>query len=140
MAALRSVWALVCVCLLIGLSGCGGKPADGSSELRGKLLLQGKPIEVAGRQVGIGRVILRFIPVDAGVEPVQTDVAADGTFLINAGIGNGQGGIKPGKYKISVVADESGKDKLQGAYTPEKTTIVKDILADGQELVIELKP
>jgi hypothetical protein len=127
------------VLFLLAIAGCGGKPADGSGELKGRVLLNGQPIEVQGRNVGIGRVILKFVPLDTNLQTVQTDVAANGSFWIMSANGNGNVGILPGEYKISVVADESGKDKLKGAFSVEKTKLRKTIsLPAKEELLIDL--
>lgn len=134
----RSALPVIGLGFLLVMAGCGDKTADGSGQFTGKILLDGKPIEVQGREVGIGRVILKFIPVEAGGKTVQTDAAADGSFLITGANGNGAAGIKPGKYKISVVAEDNGKDKFAGKYGDANATITRDISLTEKDFVIDL--
>jgi hypothetical protein len=114
--------------LALTLAGCQQNSGPVTVPLQGSLLMNGAPLEVKGREIGLGQVALEFIPADdTGPAPQTYGVQAgvDGKFTF-------AGGIKPGKYKVAVYQWDPYPmvDKLQGAYSKERTTIVRDV--DGK--------
>lgn len=109
-------------------AGCQQNTGPVTVPLQGSLLMNGQPLEVKGREIGLGQVALDFIPVDdTGPAPQTFGVQAgiDGKFSF-------PGGIKPGKYKVAVYQWDPYPmvDKLQGAYSKERTPIVREV--DGK--------
>jgi len=97
--------------------------------------MNGQPLQVAQREIGVGQVAIEFIPAEpAGPAPQTYGAQADaaGKFSL-------PGGIPPGKYKIAVHQWDPypNVDKLQGAFSKEKTPLVREI--DGKSPIdIEL--
>lgn len=119
----------------LSLASCGQPATPGTVSCDGMLLMNGQPLEVAGREIGVGQVTLEFFPVDASGPAPQTYGAqadATGRFAM-------PGGIPPGKYKIAVRQWDPypDHDKLQGKFSKETTPIVREI--DGKSpLQLEL--
>src|SRR5262245_61761292 len=108
------------VCLLP--AGC----EKGPSTVKGTVLRDKKPIPVSAT----GVVQVTLIPDVPPGTPFTTYIGRcnpDGTFEVL--------GVKPGKYKVAVEQfDPSPQtDKLEGAFSATKTTIVRDI--DGKKPV-----
>jgi hypothetical protein len=126
---LRIAMLLIAVFALTTILGCGSgyQPATGT-KVKGKITKGGQPITVPNMAAGVGMVKIDLYPVSSGpgdARSVEGTLAkGDGTFEI---VGAGQG-IKPGKYKLSVVADPGdGKDQLGGKYTGTASPIEVDI-------------
>ncbi|WP_254507052.1 carboxypeptidase-like regulatory domain-containing protein [Anatilimnocola floriformis] len=119
--------------LLFVFAGCGSSgPVMVACE--GTLLLNGKPLEVAKREIGVGQVSLEFIPVEntPNAQPYGAQVDAAGKFSL-------PGGVTPGKYKVVVRQWDPYPqvDKLQGKFDKEHTPLVRQI--DGKSPInIEL--
>lgn len=114
--------------LALGFVGCQQSTGPVTVPLQGSLLMNGQPLEVKGRDIGLGQVALEFIPVDdTSPTPQVFGVKADA-----AGKFSFAGGIKPGKYKVAVYQWDPypNVDKLQGAYAKEKTPIIREV--DGK--------
>ena len=114
--------------LALTFAGCQQNSGPVTVPLQGSLLMNGQPLEVKGREIGLGQVALEFIPADdTGPAPQVFGVKADtaGKFAF-------AGGIKPGKYKVAVYQWDPypNVDRLQGAYSKERTTIVREV--DGK--------
>jgi hypothetical protein len=110
-------------CLL--LAGCGGgyKPPQGVV-VTGKVLQGGKPLEVPRRDVGLGMVEVKLVPV-AGGPPIGTLADEGGAFKIS-GAG---GGVPVGNYRLAVYQRDQGptSDKLQDAFSQEKSPITVEV-------------
>src|SRR5688500_2742308 len=89
--------ALAAVAAIVG-SGCG---SSDSFVVTGRIVRGGQPLEVRGRESGVGRVEVRLAPQFAGAEAQTAIATADGSFRMAAG-----GGVPAGKYKIVVLALE----------------------------------
>jgi hypothetical protein len=121
--------------LLLG-TGCGGQPVlePAGVEQTGRLTKGGKPLEVAPV---VGMVELSFYLADgSSPDPQGAEVRPDGTFVLKGTTGRG---VQPGKYKVVVVWNKDGMgDALNGAFSLEKTTIVREVKEPPVEIVIEL--
>lgn len=125
---------LMALVSLAAFLGCGGgyKP-DTGVKVKGTITKGGQPLTVPNMAAGVGTVKVDLYPVSS--EPGDsrslegTLAKEDGTFEI---VGAGQG-IKPGKYKLSVVADPGdGKDQLEGKYSAENSPIQVEVLEKYQ--------
>jgi hypothetical protein len=120
--------AFLVTLLVLTVAGCQQSSGPVTVPLQGSLLMNGQPLEVQGREIGVGQVKLEFIPLDdAGPAPQPYGVTADA-----AGKFSFVGGIKPGKYKVAVYQWDPYPmvDKLQGAFSAERTPIVREV--DGK--------
>jgi len=104
------------------------------------LLSDGKPLEVEGRDVGVGYVAIRLYPIENGevaADPASDDmVEADGTFVI---LGRENKGVPPGKYRVEVLQyDPYPQDALKGKFSRENSPIEIEIGDDPQPLEIDL--
>ena len=122
------------VLLLFASAGCGGNSGPVTVACEGTLLLNGKPLEVAKREIGVGQVAIEFIPIDAAANRETYGAQADaaGKFSL-------PGGLPPGKYKVAVHQWDPYPtvDKLQGKFAKERTPLVREI--DGKKAIdIEL--
>lgn len=120
----RCVSIAVVMLSLAFFPGCNNSVKKGCV-VSGKLLLNGSPLKVEGRENGTGAVMIKFIPTFANGEEEERHVNKDGSYELD---GAGRG-IAPGKYKIAVRQWEpiEVNDKLKGAFSPEKTTITFDV-------------
>jgi hypothetical protein len=112
--------ALFAFSLSLLAAGCEPSP----KKVTGKILRDGKPIPVSAT----GVVQVTLIPDVAPGAQYTTYIGRcepDGSFLVPD--------VKPGKYKIAIEQfdPDPQTDKLGGAYSPTKTTIVRDI--DGKK-------
>lgn len=127
--------SLLLTAVLLGCTACNSSTGPQLVECRGTLLKDGNPLEVSGRDIGVGMVSIDFIPVDAtGPAPQSYGAKADaqGKFSI-------PGGMLPGKYKVAVRQWDPypNVDKLNGAFAEDKTSLVREI--DGKsEINIDL--
>jgi hypothetical protein len=101
-------------------AGCEKSPV----KVTGTVLRDKKPIPVSSTGY-VSVILIPDVPPGTHYTTYPARCDADGKFeLLDA---------KPGKYKIAVeVFDPDPQtDKLGGAYSPEKTTIVRDV--DGKK-------
>ena len=113
---------LLVVALVVCLPPAGCEKS--SMTVKGTVLRDKKPIPVSAT----GVVQVTLIPDVPPGTPYTTFIGRcnpDGTFEVL--------GVKPGKYKVAVEQfDPSPQtDKLEGAYSPTKTTIVREV--DGKK-------
>ena len=119
---------LVCLIVLSVVVGCGGyKPASGVT-VKGKVTKGGVPLTVPNMAAKVGSVKIDLFPVHSDPQDERdapgTLGGTDGSFEI---AGGGKG-IKPGKYKLSVVADPGdGQDQLGGKFAGQNSPIEVDI-------------
>lgn len=119
--------------LLLLLGGCGG---SGLIPVKGVLTLDGTPVEGA---------MIAFIAEDGG-SAAQGWTRPDGTFALESG---DQTGIKPGKYKITVLkvpitADKGKalpKSEVPVLYSSRDKSPLSAVIPPpaGQEVRIEMK-
>ena len=136
----RLRWLLPAAVLLF--AGCGGG-GDKVVRVTGTVSNAGQPLEVRGRDVGIGMVQVEFQRLGdngqpiGGPETVQADAA--GAFVVPGPKGQG---IPPGKYRIAVRQWDPFPqvDKLAGRFDPEHTPIVREIAAAGEVEIDLSKP
>lgn len=133
-------WAVQCgfwLLLLVASSGCQrtGDTAPGNVELKGKITLAGKPLEVAGREVGLGMVRVEFYAIQDGQVQLEPRVAladAEGNFSVT------EGGVSPGRYRVCIYQWDPypQTDKLKGKYAAGKSNLEVEIT--GEPLTIDL--
>ena len=108
-------------------SGCGGPNTPGGIIVAGRVLNNGKPMEVERPEIGLGMVEVALVPNGAGGAGKEVAKAdKDGNFEFR-GPGNG---VPPGTYKLVVRHWKSGmgtKDELDGRFTEEKSPINVDV-------------
>lgn len=125
--------------LAILIAGCG-EPAEKAVSVKGTVLNAGQPLEVAGRDVGIGVVQIAFHRVlDDGTisqDPEMASIDAQGRFEIKGRSGRG---LEPGKYKVAIYQYDPypQNEKLQGKFSPENTPLEYTIQED-RELAIDV--
>ena len=106
---------------------------------RGTVTDGGKPLHVAGRDVGIGMVVVQFycIGEDGKVSSLaaEAQVAPDGAFDAPGRDGRG---LPPGKYLIAVRQWDPfpDVDRLRGRFDETRSKIVREI--DGREIAIDV--
>ena len=120
------------ICLLVAAAltlGCGGFKPDTGVKVKGKITKGGAPLSVPNMAAKTGFIKVDLVPVHSGAQddrvmaPSMQEI--DGTFLI---VGDGRG-VKPGKYKISVVTNPgNGQDDLKGKFNGATSKIEVDIL------------
>ncbi len=124
------------------LGGCGGHKPDAGVNVKGKLTKGGQPVTVPNMAARVGTVKVELYPIHTdpndGRSSFGTLANEDGTFEI---VGEGQG-VKPGKYKLSVIADPGdGQDQLGGKYGEANSTLEFEISANNvggtQDLAME---
>lgn len=136
----------------VGLLGCGGKDKDdaGRTVVTGKLVDGNKPVALDASKIPLPKgahamppgvtsaLQVTFISAETK-EPVTAEVNADaGTFAVKGHDGKG---IKPGRYRIAIVArmgmSPDTPDYFKGRFTPEKTKVLRDI-KPGDDLTIDV--
>lgn len=132
----RSV-ALVVLAAIVVL-GCQSQPQEKVVTVSGRVTNAGAPLEVAGRDVGLGRVEIAFhrIEADGTVSTEFESAAADeeGRYRVRGRDGQG---VKPGKYRIAVRQwDPDPTDKLQGKFSVENSQIEREV--GESETVIDI--
>jgi hypothetical protein len=131
--------AILCSIFLVGCSG--GAPADGSVAVSGKVTLQGQPLQVAGREMGVGLVEVKFYPLDAtgkiSEQNFQAGVDAQGAFNVP---GPSNRGLPPGKYRVVVRQWDPYPevDKLQGKFDETNSKITQEISNQPKKIELEL--
>ena len=115
--------------------GCQSKTIkedrSGRISVSGTLTDGGQPLQVEGRDIGIGRVEIRFLELDESGELVDNDpdesttVDADGKFSVAAG------GLYPGSYRVAVSQfDPDPTDKLGGKFGNGNSPIKIEVEGD----------
>jgi hypothetical protein len=157
-------FALACFSLpaLVVLTGCGNSDEGELVIVRGKLTENGKPFVLDQAKIPIpkgatapppGSEGLRIVFIAMGGKKTSKNIDTDerfpatyhadtGTFEVPGPKGKG---IRPGRYKITIIADYSisgGKDKessdyFGGKFSQEKTQIIREVNG-GEEIAIEL--
>jgi len=134
------------VIVSFALVGCGPK-AEPKVRVSGRLLDNGQPFTADSAKLklpkgtslppGVQPLQVMFIPVETGETYIATVTdASAGKFELTGSDGKG---VKPGKYKVSVQVNTGPgtPDALGGKFSPEKTTITREV-REGEELVIDL--
>jgi len=134
---IRETYRLAFVLLLpvLALAGCGSSVEEGVI-VTGKIIMNGDPLKAPRRDVGIGVVYVKLVPVDVeGGETESVEAAEDGTFKI---IGPGKG-VPPGSYKLAI-SQQGGPDsdmlidKFSEETTPITVNLPKDKVGDTIDL------
>jgi hypothetical protein len=125
----------IVVLFLLALSACNRYEPPVN-----KLLHDGRPLEVEGREVAIGYVAIRLYPLtgeSVAAEPASDDlVEADGTFVI---LGREGKGVPPGKYRVEVMQyDPYPTDVLRGRFSKENSPIEVEVTGEKEPLQIDL--
>jgi hypothetical protein len=130
--------ALLCVITV----GCGGSGEE-VVRARGKVTNAGQPLQVEGRDLGLGMVKIELYPIgDDGQQstnPEGTVADADGSFEVPGRDGNG---IPPGKYRIVLRQWDPYPqvDKLKGRFDEQNSQIVREITGKEEILIDVSKP
>lgn len=120
----------VILLLLAMASGCQttDSPLPDAVVAKGRLLKQGQPLVVQGREIGTGMVQLTFLPVEASptAQPFAATADEQGNFEM-------PGGMSAGKYRLVIRQWEPypTTDKLGGRYDEQNTTLVVEV--DGKK-------
>ncbi|MGC4003336.1 MAG: hypothetical protein QM811_09440 [Pirellulales bacterium] len=137
---MRIFHGLLFALALVLVVGCG-KPDDGSFEVRGRVLVNGKPVAVQGVEQGTGWVKLQLWQHGPdgkpGETPVEVAVRLDGGFVLSGVQGNGRKGLMPGKYSLSLEAEENGK-RLYPELAKGKSKSVREFAPGSEEIEIAL--
>ncbi len=149
----RSMPVLFLAAGLAAALGCGGKDKKDDAEktiVTGKLVDAGKPVALDASRIPLpkgahamppgvkGSVQVFFISSDTK-ESIEAEVNADaGTFQVKGQDGKG---IKPGRYRIAIVARmgmaPDTPDFFKGRFTPDKTKVLRDV-KPGDDLTIDV--
>ncbi len=113
-------------------AGCDGYKPPKGVVVTGKVVKDGKPLEVPRRDVGLGSVEVRIVPMGDETQKrgIETSHAEkDGTFKI---VGAGRG-VPPGKYRVAVLHQNQGfgSDALNGAFSDTKSPIEIEVPKSG---------
>lgn len=127
MFVMRRLAVLAVIAVAFGVVGCDkGYSPDAGVIVKGKIVKGGNALVVEGREVGIGKVEVKLVAVDAGLESASDNAKEDGTFnIVFAGKG-----VKPGKYKLAVTQISKMVDVLNGAFNDQATTINVEVPAN----------
>src|SRR4051812_38725519 len=100
----RPAAVLAAALLALLPTGCGGTPGV---VVKGKLVYNGEPVPGTRWKLGPGDpgITINFYPLEPGPEEQAVFDAATGTFEVRGAEGKG---IRPGKYKITVVSGAWG--------------------------------
>lgn len=125
--------------LCLAVAGCGSG-AEKVVRVRGNVTDAGRPLDVEGRDIGVGMVKVEFYRIGEdgtqSTDPEGTVADADGNFDVPGPNGNG---IPPGKYRIAVRQWDPypQEDKLGGRFDPENSPIIRQITG-GEEILIDV--
>jgi hypothetical protein len=130
--------ALVLLSLAGCLSGCNNQyKVVGTVKLTGKVTKGGEPLQVDGREMGLGMVTIGFCLIEDQDDPFRVRTAAaqvdqDGNFEV-------VDGLEPGLYVITVEQWDPypSTDRLQGKFNEQNSKIIREITADS-ELIIDV--
>ena len=122
----------------VALAGCSQTTQlPNVVKVSGRVTDGGTPLHVDGRDIGLGRVVVGFYPIDGEdselVEVTSADVDADGNFDVIDG-------VVPGKYRISVRQWDpyDTVDRLENRFDGTNSKIVRQIDQDTSELNIDV--
>ena len=138
MQILKSCHYACIVILLLFVAGCS--PGERAVQVQGRVTNAGQPLQVAGREIGLGMVQLQFFRTDehGRAEGDSEGAVADseGRFQVHGRNGKG---IPPGKYRIAIRQWDPYPqvDKLDGRFSADKSTIVREINGN-QEILIDV--
>jgi hypothetical protein len=119
-------------------AGCSG--GDPTVSVRGKVTEAGRPLQVQGRDLGLGAVLVQFYRIgDDGqqsADPEEAEVDAEGNFRVPGRTGRG---ILPGKYRIAVRQWDPYPrvDRLQGRFDEKISPIIREITGE-EEIIIDV--
>lgn len=121
-------FVIVCAAL-VACAGCNSQPQEKVVAVKGRVTNAGAPLQVSGREIGLGRVEIAFhrLQPDGTVSPEFESAAADeqGNYTVRGRDGQG---IKPGKYRVVVRQwDPDPTDKLEGKFAPETSQIEREV-------------
>lgn len=107
------------------LTGCGGYKPDVGVVVTGKIVKGGQPLSVPNMDTGEGFVATQLFPVvtQAGDTPPE---GANGTYNKSDGSVKFEyagRGIKPGKYRLIVDANDGANDVLGGKFAVDQSKI-----------------
>lgn len=128
---MRCLFAILMTVALSFILGC--KPAESGRptvEAKGKVTKGGEPLQVAGRDAGLGMVKVEFVPAEGNTTEIFGATADErGEFDM-------PGGMPAGKYKVAVYQWDPypQTDKLKGQFSAEKTSIVREVT--GKEAIV----
>lgn len=104
----RSALALAPGLAAVAIAGCGG--GDGAS----------RPYPVSGRVTCKGHLLalgtVTFSPETGGARVATGNIGPDGSYRLTTNIPSD--GAQPGKYRVTITAEEIDLSKLQGAAKP----------------------
>jgi len=137
-----NLWHSVCLVLpLLFIVGCG--KGEHVVKVKGQVTNAGKPLQVAGRDIGLGMVQVEFVRIGEDGQPVGNREGAvaddDGRFEI---YGRDGAGIPPGKYRIAVRQWDPypQHDKLDGRFAAGNSTIVREVSGNEDILIDVSRP
>jgi hypothetical protein len=122
------------VLILAALAGCSSAPSEPAVEVRGRLTQAGQPLTVKGREVGLGLIELKFLPLGPDGKPgaafFQASVDEQGYYTVP---GRQHQGLPPGKYRIVVRQWEPypQTDKLGGKYDEKNSPLERTLDKPG---------
>jgi hypothetical protein len=124
--------------LLALVAGCTKQyQVGGTVKLTGKVTKDGEPLQVEGREMGLGMVQIGFCQLENEKDPVRIRTATamvdeDGSFEV-------VDGLEPGLYVVTVEQWDPypSTDRLRGKFNDQNSKIVREISADT-ELVLDL--
>lgn len=127
---------LIAGIILAGFIGCESpavrQDKAGRFSVSGKLTDGGSPLQVEGRDIGLGMVKIQFLELDESGSLIdedsdlETTVDAEGKFNVPAG------GLLPGNYRVAVYQFDPypGNDVLKGKFDLHNSPIVQEFTDD----------
>ncbi len=116
--------AVVCAAIsTFSMTGCGGGTEEAGATAHGVVLLDGKPID---------RGVVIFNPVDPDGTSASGQIQPDGTFEVKTS--GSVTGLKPGKYKVAIVAwkVEAGEELPDGTEAEESIPLVPEVYHNSE--------
>ncbi len=123
-------------------AGCGDD-GEQTVAVRGTLTNAGRPLEVEGRDLGLGMVLVQFYQItddsQQSTDPEEASVDAEGNFEVPGRTGNG---LPPGKYRIVVRQWDPYPqvDKLGGRFDEKNSQIIREITGEEEISIDVSKP
>jgi hypothetical protein len=112
------------------LPGCSSAPQEKATAVRGRLTSAGAPLQVAGKEAGVGRIEINFHALSADGTASESFESASPDDQGNYSLRGRDGrGIKPGKYRIAIRQWDPypDNDKLGGKFSLENSKIVREV-------------
>lgn len=129
--------------LCLATSGCGGG-GEPTVSARGTVTDAGRPLQVKGRDLGLGTVVVQFYRIGddpkgarrQSTDPEEAVVDAEGNFRVPGRRGDG---IPPGKYRIAVRQWDPYPqvDRLKGRFDEKNSPIIREITGE-EDIVIDV--